>query len=85
MNVIVGRLFRWMDQNRPLGSISADPTVYKVETITHTYCGQILFQDDYALKIKTEGPRIVKILKQNIQRIVIIKSELNSRKSNAGI
>lgn len=81
MNVIVGRLFGWMDKTRPLGTISTDPTVYKVETITDTYCGQIMFQDDYALKIKTEGPRVIKILKQNIQRIVIIKSELNSRKS----
>lgn len=79
MNAIVGRLFNWMDQSQVQGSISTDPTVYRIETVTHTYYGQILFQDDYKLKIKIEGPRIVKILKQNIQRIVIVKSELSYR------
>lgn len=85
MNAIVGRLFNWMDQNGVQGSISTDPTVYRVETVTHTYCGQILFQDDFKIKVKIEGPRIVKILKQNIQRVVIVKSELNSRKSITSI
>lgn len=78
---IVGRLFGWKDQDRIGQTTVTDLTVYKIETNTHSYSGQIVFQDDVKLKIKTEGPRVIKVLKQNIQRIVILKPESNTHKS----
>ncbi len=50
-----------------------DPTVYRVETHAHTYCGQIVFQDDVQMKLRIENHKPVKVLKANIQRISIVK------------
>ena len=72
MKEMVDLLFRWVEKRPPQELISADTTVYKVKTSTGIYCGQIIFQDEIRVKIKTDGPRIVKVLKQNIQRIEIV-------------
>lgn len=72
MNGIVDRLFGWMNQNHSQETPTTDPTMYWVVTNTNSYHGQIIVQDDIQLKLKTEG-RVVKVLKQNIQRIAISK------------
>ncbi len=79
MNEIVGSLFKWINKNPPQSFPVTDPTTYRVETITHSYIGQILFQDDMHLKLKVEGPRIIKVLKQNVKQIIIVRSEEHSQ------
>lgn len=78
MNGIVENIFKWMDKTPPQSFPVIDPTLYRVETVTHSYLGQILFQDDAHLKLKVEGPRIIKVLKQNVKQINIVKSEKRS-------
>ena len=75
MKEIMDLLFRFKSENPNPSIIAIDPTIYRIDTNTHSYIGQILFQNDILIKVKTEGPRVVKILKQNIQRVVIEKTE----------
>jgi hypothetical protein len=53
-----------------------DPTVYRIETATHKYCGRIVYQDDMVMKIKISKPKAIKILKANIERITRVESEV---------
>jgi hypothetical protein len=46
-----------------------DPTHYKIKTLESDYAGKILFQDNRLIILKTSDLRVVKILKQNIQKI----------------
>ncbi len=52
-----------------------DPTVYHIETTLRKYCGRIIYQDDVVIKLKSSRPKPVKIIKSNIEKITIIKSE----------
>jgi hypothetical protein len=62
----------WQDNSTP--EVMADPTVYCVETHQHTYCGRIIFQDDVQLKLQTEENKSVKILKENIRRVQVLRT-----------
>ena len=53
-----------------------DPTVYQVETAVRRYCGKIIYQDDMMIKLKIAKPKPVKILKTNIERITVVKTEM---------
>lgn len=70
---VISQLFSRINTNEQNVSPVSDPTMYQVETILNNYCGQILFQDDVQMKMKVVGHRPVKVLKQNIQRISIVK------------
>jgi hypothetical protein len=50
-----------------------DPTVYRIETLARTYCGQIIFQDDMQMKLKLVNHRPVKVLKHNIKCVSIMR------------
>jgi hypothetical protein len=52
-----------------------DTSLYLIQTTRHNYTGNIIFQDDYVIKFKPlDGPsKPVKILKQNINSIQIVK------------
>jgi hypothetical protein len=54
----------------------ADPSLYEIKTIRNNYIGTIAFQDDYMIKLKPAdgSSRPVKILKENIISIQILKS-----------
>jgi hypothetical protein len=57
-----------------------DPSLYEIKTIRNNYIGTIAFQDDYMIKLKpADGTtRPVKILKENITNIQILKSIASS-------
>jgi len=48
-----------------------DPTLYKVVTLTDTYCGRISYQDNMMMWLNASD-KPVKILKENIVKITII-------------
>lgn len=74
MKVLVGR-----DKSAWQENVILDPTLYHVETASHIYCGHIQYQDDMFIKLQTEKPRIVKILKENIRRITIANRNLTGK------
>jgi hypothetical protein len=53
-----------------------DPTIYRVETSVGKYFGKIIYQDDTMMKLKLAKPKVIKILKSNIERITIVQTEL---------
>lgn len=57
----------------------ADPSLYEIKTLRNNYIGTIAFQDDYLIKFKLAdgSSRPVKILKDNITSIQILKSVAN--------
>jgi|GEM_PF-1654071 len=61
-------------------NIIPDSTLYQVESASHIYCGRIQYQDDVFIKLVTEKPRVVKILKENIRRITIVKKSVMTEK-----
>jgi hypothetical protein len=61
-------------QEDSLPAVLADPTLYCVETIQRTYYGRIIFQDDVQLKLQTEENKAVKILKENIKRVQVMRT-----------
>lgn len=74
MKEIVDKLFNWIDKTDQSGSYRiTDTTVYRIDTQTNSYLGQIFFQDDIQIKVKVEDKRVIKILKQNIQRVTVVK------------
>jgi hypothetical protein len=58
----------------------ADPSLYEIKTTRNNYIGTIAFQDNYMIKLKpADGSvRPVKILKENITSIQILKSVASS-------
>lgn len=53
----------------------SDPTLYEIQTHTHSYTGKIVVQDDKMMKVwLIENMKAVKILKENIVRIHIRKA-----------
>lgn len=56
--------------------VPEDPTLYQVTTSQHQYAGRILFQDGVIIKLKVDDMKVVKILKENIQKISIQKKEV---------
>lgn len=52
-----------------------DNTVYQIETSVGKYCGRIIYQDDVCMRLRCAKSKPVKILKVNIARITIVKSE----------
>ncbi|MBX2961105.1 MAG: hypothetical protein KF687_01260 [Cyclobacteriaceae bacterium] len=67
--------FLYLQDDAPTVGL-ADPTVYAVETMQRVYHGRIIFQDDIQLKLQTEDRKSVKILKENILRINIVRNEV---------
>lgn len=57
-------------------NIPSDSTIYLVETIARKYCGRIIYQDDVVIKLKMAKPKVVKILKSNIEQITVVRSEV---------
>ena len=49
--------------------VELDPTTYKIETCEREYEGQILFQDNKLIVLKTEGYKVVRVLKQDILKM----------------
>ena len=72
---ILNSLANLLTLNKPETPAVIDPTVYCVETAARNYCGVIIYQDDVVIKIKGFKPKPVKILKTNIERITIMKTE----------
>lgn len=56
-------------------TVLTDPTVYRVETTQHVYYGRIVFQDDKQLKLQTMENKAIKILKENIKHIKVVRSD----------
>ncbi len=61
-------LYAFVSQN---ASVLSDPTLYRIETNSNVYGGYIIFQDDMMIKFRTIDLKPVKILKQNIKRVMI--------------
>ncbi len=61
-------------QEDSLPAVLTDPTLYCVETLQRTYYGRIIFQDDVQLKLQTEENKAVKILKENIKRVQVMRT-----------
>ena len=57
-----------------------DPSLYEIKTLRNNYIGTIAFQDKYMIKLKPAdgSARPVKILKENITSIQILKSVASS-------
>jgi hypothetical protein len=55
-------------------AIISDPTLYLIQTRSQNYTGKIAFQNDTFMKVElmTERQKVVKILKQNIQKVEIV-------------
>ena len=70
LNAIM-RLFK--PEVKPTGIV--DTTVYCIETTTKKYCGRIIFQDDVMIRLRGTRFKTVKILKCNIERIVIVDND----------
>jgi hypothetical protein len=64
------------DTSEPL----VDPSLYEIKTVRNNYIGTIAFQDDYIIKLMPAdgSSRPVKILKENITNIQILKSVARS-------
>jgi hypothetical protein len=50
-----------------------DSTVYLITTQRQSYCGHIIFQDNTVIKFRTDDLKPVKILKENIKSLSILK------------
>lgn len=61
-------------QENSMPETLADPTVYCIETVQRMYYGRIIFQDDVQLKLQTEDNKPVKILKENIRRVQVMRT-----------
>ena len=75
LKVLIGRSQPTLQEN-----MIVDSTLYHVETTSHIYCGKIHYQDNMCIKLQTEKPRIVKILKENIKQITIANQSLKVKK-----
>ena len=70
-------IFRWMtaltDRKESL-PVLHDPTLYLIQTKTQQYTGNIAFQNDTFMKVAlaAEKQKVIKILKENIQKVEII-------------
>lgn len=62
--------------SQPVQSAIEDPTIYQVETTSGKYCGKIVYQDDIMMMLKIAKPKAIKILKANIHRVSMVKTEL---------
>lgn len=60
-------------------ALAPDPTLYQIDTTTHSYTGYIIFQNDMVIKFRTAELKPVKILKRNIVKVTIVR-ELGSLK-----
>jgi hypothetical protein len=54
--------------------IPIDSTFYEIETKVGQYQGQIIYQDDLIVRLKTDKLKPVKILKSNISKIIAVDS-----------
>jgi hypothetical protein len=54
--------------------VQMDTTLYRIHTKTQRYTGNIAFQNDTFMKVSLseEKQKVVKILKENIQKVEII-------------
>ena len=57
-------------------SNTQDPTLYLIQTQSQSYTGKIAYQNDMFMKVelKTQRPKVVKILKSNIRKVEILNS-----------
>jgi hypothetical protein len=85
MDSIIEILKVLVGQGKPDWQDSAilDPTTYQIITTSHTYCGRIQYQDDVYIKLVTDKPRVVKILKENIIQITIVEGGLITERVRA--
>lgn len=69
--------YRMMASITGQGEVKAilnDPTLYLIQTQSQCYTGKIAFQNDTFMKVelKTQSPKVVKILKVNIKKVEIL-------------
>ncbi|MBX2964568.1 MAG: hypothetical protein KF845_00380 [Cyclobacteriaceae bacterium] len=72
VKVAIKNLFSRHNDSPP---VLNDPTLYSIETAQRVYKGHIIFQDDIQLKLQTENNKPVKILKENIRRVSVIRTD----------
>ena len=70
-------IFKWMSfltNRKETIPVLHDPTVYNIRTKTQQYIGNIAFQNDTFMKVSlaTDNQKVVKILKENIQKVEIL-------------
>src|SRR5690349_21357080 len=73
-NILISILSFFLKQPRGASNLS-DSAVYLVETSARQYCGIIIYQDDVVIRMQCAKPKLVKILKSNIERITIVRTE----------
>ena len=73
-NILISILSFFLSQPRRVTDVT-DSTVYLIETNTRQYCGIIIYQDDIVIRMQCAKPKMVKILKANIERITIVRTE----------
>lgn len=69
------KLFSGVQTQAPSEKAMDDTTLYKIETATNLYNGRIMYQDSSAIVLMTTAGKSVKILKENVKRITIEKTE----------
>lgn len=72
-------IFDWMTfltGRKEVVPVLYDPTLYQIHTRTQRYTGNIAFQNDIFMKVMLaeEKQKVIKILKENIQKVEIIRS-----------
>ena len=72
-------IFEWMaslTSRKEAIPVLHDSTLYLIQTKTQSYTGNIAFQNDTFMKVSltSEKQKVVKILKQNIQKVEILPS-----------
>jgi hypothetical protein len=67
---------------RPEIPLPQDSSVYKIETSNGKYCGRIIYQDDVTIRLRCSKHKPVKILKENIFHISLVKGEMVEQYKN---
>ncbi|MBL7870939.1 MAG: hypothetical protein JNM78_04970 [Cyclobacteriaceae bacterium] len=67
----ISEIFLWPDtEETPL----IDLTEYKIATKTNEYTGTIIYQNDFVIKFQERNNKLVKILKSNINKMVVVSN-----------
>ena len=75
----IGMIFQWvsaLNSPKETAAVFQDPTLYSIRTKTQVYRGNIAFQNDIFMKVAlaAENHKVVKILKENIEKVEILNS-----------
>ena len=73
MNMIVSIIDSLLGAFNAPPSIMPDPTLYQISTRNRIFEGYIIFQDEIMIKFRTTDLKPVKILKNNIQKVTIVR------------